>query len=198
MKKILATLVALSSLTAAAGMISFDFNDYVNDSDAVFSPKFSRSVEGDWNGATAGDKDKTTMQFGLNYAHQLSNGGQVQGLFSKKSVDDGTNDGSEMTIGLGYIHNMGSDLSNTVYFAFRYLMKSTDNDKNVAGIGAKDAEWTTMQVEAGKRMKAFSTGRYNWSYSPSITVSQVSENKEAGDETDMNITLNLLKFDVLF
>lgn len=193
MKKIIAMVAALATVSSFAGMISFDVKDYVGNSDTVFSPKFS------YDTSEPGTGDETSsMDFGLNYAHQLGSGAQVQLLFARASKDDGTNDGSEMTLGVGYIHNFDSDLANSWYVAGRYMMQTSDNDDGVSGILAKDGEITTIQVEYGRRMVAYKTGNYTWAYSPSVSYTMVGYNDEAGDKDDTALALNLLKFDVIF
>ena len=198
MKKIIAMVAALATVSSFAGMISFDVSDYVNNSGTVFSPKFS------YDTSEPGSGDETSsMSFGLNYAHQLGSGAQVQLLFARSSADDGTNDGSDMTIGVGYIHNFDSDLANSWYVAGRYMMRTASNDDNVNTSGdnallAKDGEVTTIQLEYGRRMVAYKTGNYTWSYSPSVSYTMTGYNDEAGDKDDTALALNFLKFDVLF
>ena len=195
MKKIIAMVAALATVSSFAGMITFDYTDYIGGGDhsqgSGFSPKFSRDVTG------AASDDTTELNIQLNYAHSLGNGAQIQGIFGRYSLDNGTNDGNIMTLGVGYIHNFSSDVANTFYAAGRYMMTSCSDDDGV-GVCTKDAEWTTIQLEYGRRFNVYSSGNYKWTYSPSVTLTQITENEEAGDQTDMNIALNLLKFDVWF
>lgn len=194
MKKIIAMVAALATVSSFAGMVTHDLVDYTSNTSTTFSPKFSKNTEGN---AT---DDIETMNISANYAHELANGGQVQVLFNRYSYDNGTKDGTKMTLGVGYIHNMNaSDLKNSMYVAGRYLMVSCDDDDNANFEScAKDKEWTVIEVEAGKRFEAFKTGNFTWSWSPSVKIEQETENDKGDDQTDLNISLYLAKFDLFF
>ena len=193
MKKLLVAVLALASVSAFANhknLVSFD-----GDTLSHFAKYVTGSIDGKSGNA---DTDVTTFSFNVNYAWAVHSNVYVGGIlgFSKNEtetngVKSNADEGNSFNYGLRAIYDLSTDHANSMYVSLSYLI---ENEKYV------DLETTYTTVEFGKRYSMFSLlAGPNVTYAPSIAYTKIGhDSKETNIDGGSSITLNLVKFDVLF
>jgi hypothetical protein len=197
MKKFLVLAIALVSSVAMADNHN---RSMVTLSGYETGDRQDRSL--DFTNSTGGNgtNQASTTNIALNYAYAVTNTWQVGASYKNyKSESQGVvkNAGDESkTIGLQVIYNLHHQLVDTCYAALHYDMKSIEDTK-----GAKDgSDVNTWGLEFGHRFGMGKLGGMNFTYSPSATLSVANTdfNGTADDSSTTSVTLNFVKFDVLF
>jgi hypothetical protein len=193
MKKLLCAVIALASVSAFAQKSMVTLSGYEND-------RQDRSL--DFTNITGGSSHDNTSNIALNYAYAVTDAVQVGVLYKKfkeTSGGDIDTDGDQTTMGVQAIYNFAGKLTDTFYAALHYDML---NSKESDTTPDDDYKTNTLGLEYGHRWSLGSLGGLNVSYSPSATLAfsktTAGDDDVTNDESFTSVTLNFVKFDVLF
>jgi hypothetical protein len=205
MKKLLCAVIALTSVSAFAQKSMVTLSGYET------GDRQDRSL--DFTNVTGGSGHDNTSNLAINYAYAVTDALQVGVLYKKFKAtsgddlqlsDDGRG-GDQTTMGVQVIWNFANKLTDTSYVAVHYDMlnsKETDLDSDGNDIADNDFKTNTLGLEYGHRFSLGTLGGMNFNYSPSATLAFAKTN---GGDTDViddqsttSVTLNFVKFDVLF
>ncbi len=191
MKMFLCAIVALASLSAFADhhqkhMVTLSGYEG-NQTDR--SLDFSNST-----GSDSLNKNTTTSNIALNYAYAVTDSFQVGASYKnfRKEVS-GVNDlDSVKSMGLQVIYNFAGQLSDTNYAAVHYDTQTVtqSNDKT-----------NTWSAEFGHRFSMGTVWGMNFNYSPSASLAFAKTAPAASgadDSSTTSVSLNFVKFDVVF
>jgi hypothetical protein len=187
---------------------------------------FSFGTDGfGWSGlgsVSSLDKDKTTLnelrtsegKFNLNYHYIFSNGimlgPEISFIYQKtegelQNGDKATKESRTTTLAISLGYNFNRDLFNSWWIKGALGGGSvwTESEDTTATPQKTNADSTFgfASIEAGKRLSFESWGLKNFSYSPSIRLSNAAFGGDAKDEglkSTFYGQLNILKFDLLF
>jgi len=200
MKKIIAIAIASLSMNAmAAGKSMVTLSGYETGSND--NGQNNRSL--DFSSST-GNRDSanvSTTNLALNYAYAVTDSVQV-GLnyknFNKKTSGDVKEVGDKSnTMGLQAIYNFDHKLTDTCYAAVHYdLTKNEESQGN-----DKATKTNTWGFEYGHRFSLGNLWGMNVNYSPSATLAFAKTASDASGTDDVsttNVSLNFVKFDVIF
>ena len=152
------------------------------------------------------DSEVKSQNIALNYAYAFNDqwqAGVVYKRFKKTTDGDIGNSGDDSTtMGLKAIYNFNG-LTNSNYLALGYQITKVEEDETPT---AQDdaTETKVISLEFGHRFSLGNLWGMNFNYSPSVTVAQSTLEDDApavtaDDEVKTtSVTLNFVKFDVLF
>ena len=130
----------------------------------------------------------------LNYAYEVVTGVQVGVSYKNLRNEAGgvASADSQKSVGLQAIYNFAGQLSDTNYVAVHYDMKTVveSNDKT-----------NTWSAEFGHRFSMGTVWGMNFNYSPSATLAFAKTSPAASgsdDSSNSSVSVNFVKFDVLF
>ena len=203
MKKLLLALVA----TTMAGSVFAHGHNMVRmygwDGGAR-NASFDFSMEGD-----DASEAEANQRIAINYARAFGEW-QVGIVYKSVSTVENSN-GDETagtTTGLSFYYNTDSDLKNTNYWGFHYLMHAASDgtynaDELREDLGEDDTA-TSIILEYGHRWAVGSGWGFHVSYAPSVmyNMSSYSYDSSANDDSqgaaETSLSWNFLKFDVMF
>lgn len=197
MKKFIALTVALVSFGAMAQskhMVTLSGYETGTESDRSLDLEHS-------TGSNNAGKNESTKRLNLNYAYAVTPSIQVgfnYKMSKKLTSGDLAAAGDESTsYGLQAIYNFAGQLSDTHYVAVKYDMMKAKESDTTGNDGSKTNVWS---LEAGHRFSMGTIWGMNFNYSPSATLALSSTEYDAAqDDTSRTaLTLNFVKFDVLF
>lgn len=194
MKKLLCAVLALSTVSAFAAKHMVTLSGYETGNEQNKSLDFSN--------VTGGSAHDNTSNIALNYAYAVTDAVQVGALYKKYKDTTGGDvnaNGDQTTLGLQAIYNFANKLTDTCYAALHYDMltsKESDATPN------DDYKTNTLGLEYGHRFSIGSLGNFNVNYSPSLTLAfaktTAGDDDVTNDESTTSVTVNFVKFDVLF
>ena len=196
MKKFIAIAAALVSFGAFAqeNRHMVTLSGYENDRDATLG----RSL--DIYHTNGGSDHDTTRSLALNYAYALNGSWQVGVDYAMWDKEGEAKETEESTrYGIFAIYNFAGKLTDTNYLALKYSMLESEG-KSTAGAKDEDSESNVWGLEFGHR---FSLGNlwgmnFNWSPSLAVAIADNEDNFAKEDSSTTQVTLNVLKVDVLF
>jgi hypothetical protein len=196
MKMLLCAVVALTSLTAFAQKSMVTLSGYETGDHADRSLDFSNKS------GNEGTDRVNQSNFAINYAYAVTDTFQVGASYKKhKHETDGdiaeAGDDSS-TIGLQVIYNFAHRLTDTCYAALHYDMtNSKDSEFDSTDDGSKTK---TLGLEYGHRFLLGKLGGMHFNYSPSATLAfgKTSPDGSGDDTSTTTVSLNFVKFDLLF
>ena len=208
MKKFIVLAVAALSMNAFAGKSMVTLSGYENGTDTAGVQE--RSL--DFSNSTGSEEGAniSARNIALNYAYEVVSGVQVGAIYKKFTAEVGgdmTNGDlqSSTTMGLQAIYNFKGELADTNYIALKYettkLEESEVDTDNAGGFGDDDDKSNVWTVEFGHRFSLGNLWGMNFNYSPSANIA--FSKTEFGDSTkddasSTTVSLNFVKFDVLF
>jgi hypothetical protein len=156
-------------------------------------------------GGNGADKDSLS-NIALNYAYAINNTWQVGASYKqfKNEFTTDDNSGSEevtnesKAYGFQVIYNKDNQLVDTCFAALHFDMKKVEDSASGSDDGSKSSTWG---LELGHRYGLGKIGGMNFTYSPSVTfaVEKTDFNESGADDASTSsITLNFVKFDVIF
>ncbi len=192
MKKFIVLAVAALSLNAFASksMVTLSGFDTGNSQD--------RSL--DFSNSTGGTANTVERNIALNYAYSVTDAIQVGAEYQSYSLSTGgdiANDGDKYVgMGLKVIYNFANQTADTNYLGLGYkTVKSEDSE-------AADDEFklNTWSLEFGHRFSLGTIWGMNFNYSPSASLafSKVVSDSAVAEESHTDVSVNFVKFDVLF
>jgi hypothetical protein len=202
MKKFLAIVVALSSISAFAQRHMVTLSGYEND-------RQDRSLDlyNAFGGANGPAANARTRNIALNYAFAVTNFLQVGALYKNYENtiggDQSADDQSSTTMGLFVIYNFAHRLTDTNYLGLKYTtQKFKESDvAEVGDAGDDDDKLDTWSLEFGHRFSLGTLWNMNFNFSPSVELAFAKfAPAESGrdDSSTTEFRLNVIKFDVLF
>lgn len=207
MKKIIYGLVAFISMSAFAQRSMVILEGYESGNATDRSVDFSRS-----NGGTENSK---ATNLALNYAFAITNAIQLGASFgSYESTDGGDvleSGNKYRKLGLYAVYNFSQRLTDTTYLSVGYsVLDSEDSDAiyDTDGDGTEDTDLddnfkvSTWEIRLGHRFSLGNLGGMNFNYSPSVDLTfntlKFASDLESSNQSNTSLTLNIVKFDVLF
>lgn len=195
MKKLLCAVIALSSVSAFAQKSMVTLSGYETGAHA------DRSLDFFNKSGTEGAARTNQSNLALNYAYAVTDTFQVGASYKKHKHEtngDIANAGDDSsTIGVQVIYNFAHKLTDTCYAALHYDMTNS-KDSDAAEDGSKT---NTLGLEYGHRFTLGTVMGLNFNYSPSATLAfgKTSPNASGADDSSTTVvSLNFVKFDVLF
>ena len=192
MKMFLVLAVAALSMSAFASKSMVTLSGYEGGNSQDRSLDFSNSTGSEPDGAS--NKNTTTNNIALNYAYAVTDAVQVGASYKnfRKEVSGVNDESSSKSMGLQVIYNFAGQLSDTNYVAVHYDVKTLveSNDKT-----------NTWSAEFGHRFSMGTVWGMNFNYSPSASLALAKTAIAASgsdDYSSTSVTLNFVKFDVLF
>ena len=207
MKMFLVLAVAVLSMSAFASKSMVTLSGYETGDQTDRSLNFSNS--------TGGSDNSAEQNIALNYAYAITDHFQIGAAYNSHKATEGGNiaaAGDRSTeMGLQVIYNFAGQLADTNYLALGY---STANSAN-SGAEYDDGTGTGGTVNVDDAFKVntwaltfghrFSLGNLwgmNFNYSPSAELAiakTIPSDSDVADESSTTaVTLNFVKFDVLF
>lgn len=193
MKKFIVLAVAALSMNAFAQKHMVTLDGFHSDNSQDRSLDFGY-------GKNDADDEVKTQNIALNYAYAFNDqwqAGVVYKNYKQTAGGDVTDsENNKVTMGLKAIYNF-SGLTNTNYLAVGYQVAKNEENDNAGG---DEINTKTIGLEFGHRFSLGNLWGMNFNYSPSATVSQTTiENDDTTEDTKTTaVSLNFVKFDVLF
>ncbi len=202
MKKFIVLAVAALSMNAFAAKHMVSLYGYEGGNTTDRSLDFTNSAGGEYN--TVNDRVET-RNLALNYAYAINDTYQVGAVYKnynkQTNGDIGAAGDKSTTMGLYAIYNFAGQLSDTNYLALGYSVYNAEDSDAGAATVEDDVKTNTWSVDFGHRFSMGTVWGMNFNYSPSASV-QVSKTTHGDDAKDdlssTSLTLNFVKFDVLF
>ena len=187
MKMFLVLAVAVLSMSAFASKSMVTLSGYEGGAPENKSLDFSNIT-----GSRA--PHNTTTNLALNYAYAVTDSVQVGAKYKNfRKEDSGSVVGnSSKTLGLQVIYNFAGQLSDTNYAAVQY------DTQTVTQSNDKTNTWT---AEFGHRFSMGTVWGMNFNYSPSASLAFAKTAPAASgadDSSTTSVSLNFVKFDVVF
>ncbi len=201
MKKIIAIAIASLSLSAMADnkhMVTLSGYETGDAQDR--SLDFANSTGTVINDSGA-NQNQSTRRLALNYAYAVTSDFQV-GVNYKMNDVKTSGDVAELgdkstSMGVQVIYNFAHQLTDTNYLALHYDVSKLDESE----AGDDETKTNTWGLEFGHRFSIGNIWGMNFNYSPSATVSVAKTTTDLNDNDDSsttNVSVNFVKFDVLF
>lgn len=197
MKKIIAVAVLVLSMNALADhhqkhMVSF--SGYESGNTETRSLDFTHST-----GDNESNDNVFTRNIALNYAYAFTNSYQLGFTYKNflKETNGVTSRGDESsTMGINLTYNFSQELADTNYLTIGYSAQ-VDEESDAGNDGQKTNIWN---IVFGHRFSMGTVWGMNFNYSPSaeVAISSTSFDANQDDVATTAITLNFVKFDVLF
>lgn len=195
MKKFLVAALALASVSAFAQKHMVTLSGYETGNIQ------NRTL--DLNLAHGGSPNERTQNIALNYAYAVTDTVQVGAsykMFEETESDRLQAPGDKnRTIGFQVIYNFKHQLIDTCYAALHYDMKKNYESETVPAVKGSDVN--TWGLEYGHRFGLGKLAGMHFTYSPSATLSFAKTDSEipnTDDQSTTSLSLNFVKFDVLF
>ncbi len=198
MKKFIVLAVAALSMNAFASKHMVSLYGYEGGNTTDRSLDFTNST-----GDNSSNENIETRNIALNYAYEVVSGIQVGAVyksFNEKTDGDLAVAGDKTTtMGLGVIYNFAGQLNDTNYAALTYTtVNAEESDVGPGNDGSKTNVWS---VDFGHRFSLGTVWGMNFNYSPSASLQFAKTSYDASGSDDTattSVTVNFVKFDVLF
>lgn len=158
------------------------------------------------------DQESTESELSLNYSYVFPTrfmvGGELRAAreTSESKFQDGTkieSEASDTSLGVSLGYNFNENLYESWFLEGTLAVGSIESETKETGEAKVDSDssYTQVKLEFGKRLSFSSWGIQNFAYTPSIEISAYTfgdDAEDAGLDSATQVTLNILKFDVLF
>ena len=197
MKKFIVLAVAALSMNAFASKHMVSLYGYEGGNASDRSLDFSNST-----GDNSNHDNIEGRNIALNYAYEVMPGIQVGAIYKSLNVKtngDLANPGDKTTtMGLNVTYNFAGQLSDTNYATLGYTALNAEESDVTGNDGSKTNVWN---VDFGHRFSLGTIWGMNFNYSPSASLQLAKTSYDKSGDADTattSVTVNFVKFDVLF